>query len=153
MTPILISFSYWLHALATVIFIGHFVLLATIYLPVLARAKNGTALSAISKRSRPWMYTSLLIFLVTGSYLTFVDPNYQGIGNFSNFWAVMMLVKHLIIVGMIGIGFWFNAILHVGPMMSSNNSEQAIVRFRTYVNAMAICGTFVLLLTALAQVE
>jgi uncharacterized membrane protein len=153
MTPILISFSYWLHALATVIFIGHFVLLATIYLPVLARAKNGTALSAISKRSRPWIYTSLLIFLVTGTYLTFVDPNYRGIGNFSNFWAVMMLVKHLIIVGMIGIGFWFNAILHVGPMMSSNNSEQAIVRFRTYVNAMAICGTFVLLLTALAQVE
>ena len=153
MTPILISFSYWLHALATVIFIGHFVLLATIYLPVLARVKNETALSAISKRSRPWMYTSLLIFLVTGTYLTFVDPNYRGIGNFSNFWPVMMLVKHLIIVGMIGIGFWFNAILHVGPMMSSNNSEQAIVRFRTYVNAMAICGTFVLLLTALAQVE
>jgi uncharacterized membrane protein len=153
MTPILISISYWLHALATVIFIGHFVLLATIYLPVLARAKNGTALSAISRRSRPWMYTSLLIFLVTGTYLTFVDPNYRGIGNFSNFWAVMMLVKHILIVVMIAMGFWFNAILHVGPMMSSNNSEQAIVRFRTYVNAMAICGTFVLLLTALAQVE
>jgi uncharacterized membrane protein len=153
MTPILISLSYWLHALATVIFIGHFVLLATIYLPVLARAKNGTALSAISKRSRPWMYTALIVFMVTGIYLTFVDANYLGIGNFGNFWAVMMLVKHLIIVGMIGMGFWFNAILHIGPMMSSNDPEQAINRFRTYVNVMAICGILVLLLTALAQVE
>lgn len=153
MTPILISLSYWLHALGTVIFIGHFVLLATIYLPVLTSAKNGTALSAISKRSRPWMYTSLLIFLVTGTYLTFADPNYQGIGNFGNFWAVMMLVKHILIGVMIAIGFWYNALLRVGPMLSSNNPQQAINRFRTYVNVMAVCGVLVLLLTALAQVE
>lgn len=152
MTPILISLSYWLHALATVVFIGHFVLLAGIYVPALS--KNGTALSEISKRSRPWMYTSLLIFLVTGIYLMVVDPNYQGIGNFSNFWAVMMLVKHLIIVAMIGMGFWFNAILRVGPLMRSNSgSEQATRRFRQYANLMAISGVLVLLLTAIAQVE
>lgn len=151
MSQIFISLSTWLHALATVIFVGHFVLLAGIYLPALS--KNGAALSDISKRSRPWMYASLIIFMVTGIYLTFVDPNYQGVGNFGNFWAVMMLVKHILIVGMIGMGFWFNAILRVGPMMSSNNPEQAIARFRKYVNAMAVCGVLVLLLTALAQVE
>ena len=151
MSQILISLSTWLHALATVIFVGHFVLFAGIYLPALS--KNGTALSDISKRSRPWMYASLIVFMVTGIYLTFVDPNYQGVGNFGNFWAVMMLVKHILIVGMIGMGFWFNAILRVGPMMSSNNPEQAIARFRKYVNAMAVCGVLVLLLTALAQVE
>ena len=65
-----------------------------------------------------------------------------------------MLVKHLIIVGMVGMGFWFNAILRVGPMMRSNNgAEQAARRFRLYVNLMAISGVLVLLLTALAQVE
>lgn len=151
MAQVLISASYWLHTLATVVFIGHFGLLAGIYLPALS--KHGTVLSEISKRSRPWMYVALIIFMVTGIYLTFVDPNYQGIGNFSNFWALMMLVKHILIVAMIGIGFWYNAILRVGPMMSSNNPQQAIARFRKYVNAMAICGVLVLLLTALAQVE
>ena len=151
MAQVLISVSYWFHALATVVFIGHFVLLAGIYLPALS--KHGTALSEISKRSRPWMYVALMILMVTGIYLTFVDPNYQGIGNFSNFWAVLMLVKHILIVVMIGMGFWYNAILRVGPMMSSNNPEQAIARFRKYVNAMAICGVLVVLLTALAQVE
>jgi len=152
MSQILVSVSYWLHALATVIFIGHFVLLAVLYLPVLSN--NGTALSAISKRSRLWMYASLVVFAVTGVYLTMVDPNYQGIGNFGSFWAMMMLVKHLIIVLMIVLGFWYNAILRVGPMMSSNNNaELGLARFRKYVNAMAICGALILLLTALAQVE
>ncbi len=65
-----------------------------------------------------------------------------------------MLVKHLLILGMIGMGFWFNAILRVGPMMSSNSgAEQATRRFRLYVNSMAMSGLLVLLLTAIAQVE
>lgn len=151
MSQILISLSIWLHALATVVFVGHYFLLAVIYLPTLS--KNGSALSEISKRSRYWLYASLVIFTVTGIYLMFVDPNYLGIGNFGNFWAVMMLVKHILIVGMIALGFWYNAILRVGPMMSSNNPEQAIIRFRKYVNVMAVCGVLVFLLTALAQVD
>ena len=154
MTQILTSLSYWLHAMATVVFIGHFVLFAGIYLPVLSKNENRFVLSEISERSRPWMYASLLVFIITGIYLMLVDPNYMGIGNFSNFWAIMMLVKHILVVAMIAMGFWFNAILRVGPMLSSNHgAEQAIVNFRKYVNAMAVCGIVVLLLTALAQAK
>ena len=153
MSQILIALSIWLHALATVVLIGHYLLLSVIYLPVLEK-NNGTALSEISKRSRSWMYISLVIFMVTGIYLTFVDPNYLGVGDFGNLWSVMMLVKHLLIVGMIGLGFWFNAFLRVGPMMASNNNaELGIRRFRTYSNWMAILGVWVLLLTALAQMD
>lgn len=151
MSQLFISLSTWLHAIATVVFIGHYVLLAGIYLPVLS--KNASALSEISKLSRPWMYASLVIFMITGIYLMIVDPNYLGVGNFGNLWAVMMLVKHILIVGMIGMGFWFNAVMRVGPMMSSNNPEQAVLRFRNYVNLMAICGVLVLLLTAISQVN
>ena len=65
-----------------------------------------------------------------------------------------MLIKHLLILAMIAIGFWFNAILHVGPLMSSNSGvEQAIARFSLYAKLMAGCGVLVLLLTALAQFE
>ncbi len=153
MSQILIALSVWLHALGTVVLIGHYLLLSGIYLPVLTRY-NGNILSEISKRSRPWMYVSLLIFMVTGIILMFADPNYLGVGNFSNVWAVMMLVKHILVVGMIALGFWFNAILRVGPMMGSNNSaDLGIRRFRLYSNLMAISGVLVLLLTALAQVE
>ena len=151
MSQILIALSVWLHALGTVILIGHYLLLSVIYLPVLTRY-NGNILSEISKRSRPWLYASLLIFIVTGIYLMLVDPNYLGVGNFGNVWGMLMLVKHILVVGMIGLGFWFNAILRVGPMMGSNNSgELGTRRFRLYSNLMAISGTLVLLLTALAQ--
>ncbi len=153
MTQVLISLSYWLHSLATVIFIGYFVLLAFIFLPVLSKSGNGAALSEISKQSRTWMYGSLGIFLITGIYLTLVDSNYMGLGNFSNAWAIAMLVKHILIAVMIALGFWYNAILRVGPLMSSNNPAPAIARFRTYMNAMAICGVLVLLLTAFAQIK
>ena len=154
MTQVLTSLSYCFHAMASVIFIGHFVLLALIYLPILSRRGDGVALSEISKSSRPWLYASLIVFMVTGIYLMLVYPNYMGVGNFSNIWAIMMLLKHILIVAMIGMGFWFNAILRVGPMMSSNNgAAQAIARFRTYVNMMAACGILVLLLTAFAQVK
>lgn len=153
MSQILIALSVWLHALATVVLIGHYFLLSTIYLPVLAK-NNGAALSEISKRSRSWLYASLVIFIITGTYLMLIDTGYLGFMNFGNFWGVVMLIKHFLVFAMIGLGFWFNGLLRVGPMMSSNNNaELGIRRFRTYSNLMAITGVLVLLLTALAQVE
>lgn len=151
MSQLLISLSVWLHALATVVFIGHYLLLAGIYIPALS--KNGPALSEISKRSRPWMYASLIVFMVTGTHLMLIDAGYLGFMDFSNLWGILMLVKHILIVAMIALGFWYNAILHVGPLMLSNNPEQTLSRFRGHVNVMAVCGVLVLLLTALAQVE
>ncbi len=157
MSQTIFSLFTWLHAIATVIFIGHPLLLSLVYLPAFGTQTSeiaGPILSQISKRSRWWMYASLLTFLVTGIYLMIVDPNYLGVGNFGNLWGVAMLVKHILIVTMIGAGFVFNAILRVGPMMSSNHgAEQAIARFASYSRLMSICGVLVLLLTAFAQFE
>ena len=122
-------------------------------IPIL-KHKKVTILSDSSKRSRPWLYVSLMIVAFAGIYLSFAELNYLGFANFGNFWGILMLVKHLIILGMIGMGFWFNAVLRVGPMMRSNSgAEQATRRFRLYANLMAISGMLVLLLTAIAQVE
>jgi uncharacterized membrane protein len=157
MLEILTALSTWLHTLATVVFIGHFVLLALIYLPAIKDKPDIPAdmiLSEFSKHSRIWMYIALLVFMITGIHLMIVDPNYLGVGNFRNLWSVLMLVKHILIVGMIAAGFWFNAILRIGPMLlSKNGSPQAFDRFRLYVNGMAVTGTLVLLLTALSQVK
>ncbi len=157
MSQFLMAASLWLHTVATVIFIGYYLLLALIHLPALANPESaktcGLILRDVSKRSRLWLYASMLIYLVTGIYLTLVDPNYLGIGNFSNSWSLLMLIKHMLILVMIGIGFWFNVFLRVGPLMSSNSGAvQAAARFRVYVNAMAVSGVLVLLLTAISQV-
>lgn len=158
MSQILLVLSVWLHALATVVLIGHYLLLALIYLPVLGHnrpdASGEIFLSEISRRSRVWLYASLLTFIITGIYLMLVDPNYLGVADFGNFWGLMMLVKHLLVLAMIGVGFWFNVIFRVGPVLrSTTGSAEALSRFRLYVTSMAILGVLVLLLTAIAQVE
>jgi uncharacterized membrane protein len=157
MSPVLVALSLWLHAMATVVFIGYYVLLALIYLPALrtgAQESVGATITRISKHSRTWLYVSLVIFALSGAHLTLVDPDYLGLGNFSNPWTILMLVKHTVILIMVGMGFWFNAILHVGPLASSNTgAAQAIARFRCHANWMAGSGMAVLLLTAIAQAQ
>jgi uncharacterized membrane protein len=158
MPQILAALSFWLHSLATVVFIGHHLLFSLIYLPAFAQNQGNPAnraiLSAISKRSRTWMYASLGVFVVTGVFLMYVDPSYLGIGNFNNVWSVMMLVKHILILGMVGMGFWYNGLMRVGPLMSSNTgATQALLRFRQYNNLMAVTGVLILLLTAVSQAQ
>ena len=157
MSLVLLGVSTWLHSLATVVFIGHFVLLSILYVPALRDSPQdvrGGVLSAISRRSRFWLYGSLLIFAVTGTHLMLADPNYMGIGKFDNPWTMLMLVKHMLILGMLGMGFWFNAVQRIGPQASSNTgAERAFRQFRRYANGMAVTGALVLLLTAVAQAQ
>ncbi len=155
MSQVLLATSTTLHTLAMLIFIGHYVLTSLIYLPALSKLDNGAqALGAMSTRSRKWLYGSILVFFMTGVHLMLADPNYLGIGNFGNPWALLMLIKHLVIVVMIGLGFWFNMLQRVGPTLRSNsNAAQGVAKFRQYSNLMAICGAIVLALTALSQVQ
>ena len=96
MSQLLLATSTTLHALAMIVFIGHYLLMSLIYLPALSPLDNGgKALGEMSHRSRRWLYISILVFAATGVHLMLVDPNYLGIGNFSNPWALLMLVKHI----------------------------------------------------------
>ena len=156
MSQILIPLSYWLHSLGTAVLIGYYIILTLICLPAFinnqASPVSGTILSEISKRSRGWLYSSLLIFIITGIYLMLTDPNYLGLGNFGNPWSVLMLVKHILIVAMLGIGFWFNGIKRVGTDVRVNpDPAQALASFSLYAKLMAFTGTLVLLLTAVSQ--
>ncbi len=155
MTQLLLATSTTLHALSTLIFIGHYLLVSLIYLPALSATDYGSkSFGEMSHLSRRWLYASILIFFITGVHLLLVDPNYLGIGNFSNPWAVLMLIKHIIILVMIGLGFWFNALQRVGPAMrSSTRAAQGVEQFRRYSTIMAACGVLVLALTALSQVQ
>jgi hypothetical protein len=113
---------------------------------------SGTILSEISNRSRGWLYGSLGIFILTGIYLMLEDPNYLGLGNFGNPWSILMLGKHILIVVMVILGLWFNAIKRVGPEARTNpDPSQAFAPYSLYSKLMAIAGSLVLLLTAVSQ--
>ncbi len=158
MSQILVSISFWLHSLATVFFIGHFLLFTSIYLPVFLKYQSeptsGMILSEISNRSRVWLYIALVIFIITGVYLTLIDQNYLGLGSFANTWSVLMLIKHILVVVMILIGFWFNVIKRIGPQVRTEpDPSLAFSQFKLYSGLMALCGVLVLLFTAISQVQ
>src|SRR5574340_972227 len=72
MADVLMILSLWLHALATAVLIGNFLLLSFVYLPALEKG-GGAFLADASRRSRPWLYAALIIFALSGGYLTLVD--------------------------------------------------------------------------------
>lgn len=154
MSPFFIAVSIWLHSLAMTLFVGYFLVLSLICLPSLAPTKSGAALGEISKRSRPWLYGSILVFMFTGIYLMIIDSAYLGFMDLSNVWGIAMFVKHVLIVAMLVAGFWYNAIQRVGMLLRSNSGvDQGIAQFRTFANIMSLCGVLVLLLTSLAQIQ
>jgi uncharacterized membrane protein len=158
MSQLLVILSYWLHSLATVILIGDFILLALVYLPAFASKQenpaSGILMGEISRRSRGWLYAALVIFIITGIYLMLVDPNYLGLGKFGNTWSMLMLVKHILVLGMIGVGLVYNAVLRIGPQITTGiDTSAAFARFKQYSYLMAGLGTLVLLLTAISQAQ
>ena len=135
MSQLLLATSTTLHALAMIVFIGHYLLMSLI--------SSAPAVQSWTTALRRWVRcrtaaaagctVSILVFAATGIHLTLVDPNYLGIGNFSNPWALLMLIKHIVIVVMIALGFWYNALQRVGPALRSNSgAAQGVAKFRQY---------------------
>jgi len=152
MSTFWIALCTWLHTLATVIMIGHYVLLSLVYLPVFERQIQGEALGrlfeALSARMRPFFGGSMLIFIVTGIYLMFVNESYLGLGDFGNRWSILMVAKHVLVVVFLGLGIYSERAFverlgEAGPT--------ALNRLRLALGAMTILGVAVLLLTAMAQ--
>ncbi len=149
LTTIFTSISLCLHTLATILLIGHYLLLALVYMPALKRSVDGKALSAvltsIAGGARLYLLASLLVFVVTGIYLMLVNESYHGVGRFDNAWSVLMLTKHLLIFVMVGLGLRLNNSLDAGGKLPD--------RFNSLLNAVSTSGVLVLLLTAFSQAQ
>jgi uncharacterized membrane protein len=148
--------AVWLHVVATVILIGYFAVLSLFVLPVLTRAlptaELGTAIAAIERRALPFLLGCLVVFLATGVYLMGSDARYAGVGSIDSAWATILLVKHVIIVGMLGLGMYVDALaVRAGSAGDGSQAATGVRRFALGTVAMTLVGAVVLLLTAIAQ--
>jgi uncharacterized membrane protein len=96
--------AYWLHMLATVIWIGGLAALALFVLPAARRTLPATGyaefLGGLQRRLDPWSWFSLAVLLATGMLQMSANPNYGGFMAFDNRWAVAILMKHILFLGM-----------------------------------------------------
>ncbi len=147
------------HDLATVVLIGHYLLLSVIYLPVIQKAfstEDGSSLfTNIIRGGQIWIYKSLLAFLITGVALMLTNENYMGVGQFVNSWSWLMVVKHVIVIGMVTLVFWIKSLTNFAAVMRLARASwlpKFTLNPAMMVRVQAGLGVVVLVLTALARV-
>src|SRR5574341_1753175 len=100
----LLAASYFLHLVATIVWIGGMALLVLVIQPLAQREERFAPLvEAIERRFRPLANLSLLVLLMTGVVQMGDDANYGGMLNFSNGWSRAILFKHIAFIMMLGI--------------------------------------------------
>jgi uncharacterized membrane protein len=99
--------AYWLHMLATVVWIGGLAALALFVLPAARRALDPQAyaafLDAQLRRFDPLAWFSLAVLTGTGLFQMSGNPNYTGFLAIDNRWAAAILIKHVVFFGMTGL--------------------------------------------------
>ncbi len=107
MTPTpfwVLALLYWLHLLATVLWIGGLAALALLVLPAAAQALDRRAyaalLDSIQRRLDPLGWFCLLLLAATGMFQMSASPYYAGLLSITNRWALAILLKHLLFGGM-----------------------------------------------------
>jgi uncharacterized membrane protein len=101
-----LSIIYWLHMLATVIWIGSLACLSLLVLPAarkLPQDEYAGFLSNLQRRLDPLGWVCLLVLVATGMFQMSANPNYSGFLAIDNRWAAAILVKHVVFFAMTGV--------------------------------------------------
>ena len=89
---------YWMHLLATVIWIGSLSAINLLVLPASQRTLDTAAqlrfISALQKRLEPLAWFCMAILLATGLFQMSANTHYDGFLNTSTQWSLSILVKH-----------------------------------------------------------
>jgi uncharacterized membrane protein len=168
MSNAIISLSFFLHLLATVTWIGGLVTLALVVQPVLDRSTadvqmRARLLEAMLKRFQPIANLSLAVLILTGMVQTFTSRFYRGFLELNNAWAQAIFLKHVAVLGMIGVAafitFSVQPALKRNALLIANGlaDEAQIARLQqqqarlTRINL--VLSVLVLLFTAIASAQ
>jgi putative copper export protein len=158
----LLAISYWIHLLATVVWLGGLALFGLVALPALRRqtlAENDWF--ALQQRFTPWVNGSLIVLLITGFVQMTTDPNYEGFLQVNTLWSQAILVKHLAVVAMILIGGYVQWRVHPAmaraallaekrPQMGAEEREKLQRQEIRMLRINMVCAAAVLFFTAVA---
>lgn len=96
-----LAFSYWIHLLATVVWLGS--LSATVLIALPAVRSQTISLGqwlTLQKRLAPWINGCLMLLLITGFVQMTFDKHYSGFLILDSVWAGAMLAKHVAFGGL-----------------------------------------------------
>jgi uncharacterized membrane protein len=163
----ILALSFWLHMVATVVWVGGLALMALVVWPG-ARAVLGPGpqlaelFRHLQKRFNPFAWASLAILIATGLTQMAANENYDGLLRMTNLWTAAILAKHLAVGGMILIGGYMQwglnpalerlALLEARARPAPEGEAQRLRRReRNLTRLNLLCGLLVLALTAIAR--
>jgi uncharacterized membrane protein len=159
-----LSLAYWLHMLATVVWIGGLVTLSVLVLPAARQSLDdktyATLIGRLRRRLDPLGWACLIVLAATGMFQMSANPNYQGILAIDNRWAVAILAKHLVFLAMIGVSAWLTwgimPRLQRAALLASRGQETPKAQSwqrqeKMLLGLNLVLGVLVLALTALAR--
>ena len=162
MTFWVLAFSYWIHLIATVIWLGGLALTVLVAWPAL---RQGTLAAnqwvAIQKRFLPWANGSLVVLLITGFVQMTNDTHYNGFLVLDSIWAWAMLLKHVAYAGMVIVSFYLQGVVYPEmtrlslalakrPQLVEAEEAQLQQREKRLLQINMGCALLVLLFTAVA---
>ena len=154
--------SYWLHLLATVVWLGGIALMAFIAWPALRQGALSTnQWFQLQKRFLPWVNAALVALLITGFVQMTNDANYTGFLQVDSLWAWAILLKHVAFGGMVVLTvvlqFWLYPAMNRLALLAEANPETAAAeqdklaaREIRYLRLNVAAAMLVLLFTAIA---
>jgi uncharacterized membrane protein len=153
----LVAISNTVHLMATVVWIGWSLLLPLVVAPraVEAHGDDGGWASWLTRRAPPLAYGALAALWATGMLQMSAHPQYEGMFAVTNPWGALLLAKHLVILGSIGViallGHTVSPRLRLAirraALGKENDSALLTARFRTLAWLNAALGLVVLALT------
>lgn len=159
-----LSITYWLHMLATVTWIGSLASLSLLVLPAARAALDGATYAAflerLQRRLDPLGWISLVVLTATGMFQMSASPNYSGFLAIDNRWALAILIKHVVFLGMTGVSAYLTwgllpalrrAALRQSLGQETREAEKLRRREAFLIRLNLALGVVVLLLTALAR--
>jgi len=160
-----LTIAYWLHMIATAVWIGGLAALGLFVLPAARKTLDTTAYAAflisLQRRFEPLGWFSLLILAGTGLFQMSASPNYQGFLSIENRWAAAILIKHLVFIGMTLVSAYLTwgllpelrrlAMLHARQDAADDHLARLEKRERRLLQLNLALGIIILALTAVAR--
>jgi uncharacterized membrane protein len=156
----LLILSYWLHLLATAVWVAAMVVMALTAVPAFRQSSlTDNNWLSLQKKLLPWANLSLLVLLITGFVQMTNDANYSGFLAFDSTWAWAMLIKHLLFLVVLGVAvywqfFYFPAVERTAvlaaqkPQLAQAEQAKLAHRERQFLWLNVACAVAILFCTA-----
>jgi len=157
MKEIILSGSYWLHLIATVVWLGGIFFILFIAIPSAKQvlgAEAGKMMGEISKRFTPLANYSIFLIILTGIVLTGFNKQFAELSRLDNNWTRILILKHALVLGMVIVHFYRGLSL-TPKIIKTASTEKKVALQKKSVNLVKVnfgAGLLVLLLSGIAVV-